>query len=73
MKGAEFVNLNFHEFFTADCKQLNSATGEERLRKRPRMPAGLSADQKAKNREIVKRMQMKAWVFSFGLGDVIPD
>lgn len=36
--------------------------GEERLRKRPRMPAGLSADQKAKNREIVKRMQMKAWV-----------
>ena len=33
---------------------------QERLRKRPRMPAGLSADQKAKNREIVKRMQMKA-------------
>lgn len=37
------------------------------------MPAGLSADQKAKNREIVKRMQMKAWVDGFGLGDVIPD
>lgn len=33
---------------------------QERLRKRPRMPAGLNADQKAKNREIVKRMQMKA-------------
>ena len=32
------------------------------------MPAGLSADQKAKNREIVKRMQMKAWVFKFWIG-----
>eukprot|EP00931_Biecheleriopsis_adriatica_P029163 TRINITY_DN17358_c0_g2_i1.p1 TRINITY_DN17358_c0_g2~~TRINITY_DN17358_c0_g2_i1.p1 ORF type:complete len:2291 (+),score=504.51 TRINITY_DN17358_c0_g2_i1:620-6874(+) len=31
----------------------------ERLRKRPRMPAGLNAEEKAKNREIVKRMAMK--------------
>ena len=36
------------------------ACWQERLRKRPRLPPGLSADEKAKNREIVKRMQVKA-------------
>ncbi|CAJ1371706.1 unnamed protein product [Effrenium voratum] len=44
---------------TGEQKQAITGELEERLRKRPRMPAGLSADQKAKNREIVKRMQMK--------------
>eukprot|EP00930_Biecheleria_cincta_P031240 TRINITY_DN21698_c0_g1_i1.p1 TRINITY_DN21698_c0_g1~~TRINITY_DN21698_c0_g1_i1.p1 ORF type:complete len:2245 (+),score=433.56 TRINITY_DN21698_c0_g1_i1:107-6841(+) len=32
---------------------------EERFRRRPRMPAGLNAEEKAKNREIVRRMQTK--------------
>lgn len=44
---------------TEEQKNLITADLQERLRKRPRQPAGLNADQKAKNREIVKRMQMK--------------
>ncbi|CAK9004205.1 unnamed protein product [Durusdinium trenchii] len=44
---------------TEEQRNTIAAELQERLRKRPRMPAGLNADQKAKNREIVKRMQMK--------------
>ncbi|CAE8724279.1 unnamed protein product [Polarella glacialis] len=40
-------------------KTMMSEELEERIRRRPRMPPGLNAEEKAKNREIVKRMQMK--------------
>lgn len=45
---------------TSEQKTVIAQQLAERLRKRPRAPKGLSADQKAKNREIVKKMQMKA-------------
>mmetsp|Transcript_89791 Transcript_89791/g.159654 ORF Transcript_89791/g.159654 Transcript_89791/m.159654 type:complete len:2242 (-) Transcript_89791:140-6865(-) len=44
---------------TEDQKALITTEIEERFRRQPRMPVGLNAEEKGKNREIMKRMQMK--------------
>eukprot|EP00440_Ansanella_granifera_P030441 gb/GFBE01033071.1/.p1 GENE.gb/GFBE01033071.1/~~gb/GFBE01033071.1/.p1 ORF type:complete len:2256 (+),score=522.78 gb/GFBE01033071.1/:1-6768(+) len=51
--------MNVKPTLTEDQKAQITTELEERNRKRPRMPAGLNAEEKAKNRDIVKRMQMK--------------